>query len=237
MRRALSVIAITCLSAAILSCKIPTSVGVCAGVGYYAVLVNIRDLAGNPQALGATVTLLDGAYSEVHKQLDDPLSVYAAEERGGRTYDITVTKPYYMDVSVRGVKAPGGGCVTGHESSPTTITVPVQLTLVAGAPPVRSVYLVPQRVLLDRAPSTTSWAFAPIVDSNSGVSRAVSWRLAGDTASVTFDQTTGTLTYRCLPKSGYLTLTARSLIDSTVTGSAAIAVQGHPATPGDPPCG
>jgi len=162
--------------------------------------------------------------------------VYAAEERGGRTYDIHVTKPYYTDVWVRGVKAPGGGCVTGHESSPTTITVPVQLTVVAGAPRVRSVYLLPQRMLLDRAPYRTSWAFTPIVDSNTGVSRAVSWRLAGDTASVTFDLATGTLTYRCLPTSGYLTLTARSLIDSTVTGSAAISVQGHPAAGNDLPC-
>ena len=237
MRPASSVIVITCLTAAISSCKIPTFAGNCAGVGYYAVLVTVRDLAGNPQALGATVTLLDGAYSEVHKQLDDPLNVYAAEERGGRTYDIQVTKPYYTDVSVRGVKAPGGGCVTGHESSPTMITVPVQLTVVAGAPLVRSVFLLPQRVLLDRAPSRTSWAFAPIVDGNAGVSRAVSWRLVGDTASVTFNQATGTLTYRCLPTSGYLTLTARSLIDSTVTGSAAIAVQGHPAAANDPPCG
>ncbi|CAN5763108.1 hypothetical protein BH11GEM1_BH11GEM1_36530 [soil metagenome] len=237
MRPASSIIALTCLAAAISSCNFPTFSGGCAGVGYDAVVVAIRDLAGNPQALGATVTLLDGTYSEVHKQLDDPLSVYAAAERGGRTYDINVTKPYYNDVWVRGVKAPGGGCVTGHESSPTTITVPVQLTVGAGAPPVRSVYLLPRQVLLDRAPSRTSWAFTPIVDSNSGVSRAVSWRLVGDTASVTFDQATGTLTYRCLPKSGYLTLTARSLIDSTVTGSAAIAVQGHPAVPSDPPCG
>ena len=235
MHRASFILVITCLTGAISSCKIPTFGGDCAGVGYYAVLVTVRDLAGNPQALGATVTLLDGTYSEVHKQLDDPLNVYAAEERGGRTYDIQVSKPNYIDVWVRGVKAPGGGCVTGHESSPTTNTVPVQLTLVAGAPAVRSVFLVPQRVLLDRAPYRTSWAFAPIVDANAGVSRAVSWHLVGDTASVTFDKATGTLTYRCLPKSGYLTLTARSLIDSTVTGSAAIAVQGHPAA-NEPPC-
>lgn len=236
MRPASSIIVITCLTAAISSCKIPTFAGNCAGVGYYAVLVTVRDLAGNPQALGATVTLSDGAYSEVHKQLDDPLNVSAADERGGRTYDIHVSKPYYNDVWVRGVKAPGGGCVTGHESSPTTITVPVQLTVVASAPPVRSVYLLPQRILLDRAPYRTSWAFSPIVDSNAGVSRAVVWRLVGDTASVTFDQATGTLTYRCLPTSGYLTLTARSLIDSTVSGSAAIAVQGHGAATNDPPC-
>lgn len=236
MRRASFVIGFSCLTAVLASCSVPTFSGACAGVGYSAVLVTVRDLAGNPQALGATVTLTDGSYKEVHKPADDILSVYAADERGGRTYDILVTKPFYTDVSVRGVKAPGGGCVTGHESSPTTITVPVQLTLVAGAPPVRSVYLLPRQLLLDRAPYRGSWAFAPIVDTNAGVSRAVSWRLVGDTASVAFDQATGTLTYRCLPKSGYLTLTARSLVDSTVVGSAAISVQGHPAIPSDPPC-
>ena len=51
------------------------------------------DTDGEPQALGATVTLVDGAYQETDTTYDDPLSIYAASDRGGRTYDIRVTKP------------------------------------------------------------------------------------------------------------------------------------------------
>jgi hypothetical protein len=54
---------------------------------------------------------------------------------------------------------------------------------------------------------------------------------------VAFDATTGSVTYRCLPKSGYLTVTATSVADSSVVACAAVAVQGHPATDNDPPCG
>jgi hypothetical protein len=61
--------------------------------------------------------------------------------------------------------------------------------------------------------------------------------LAGDTGSVAFDATTGTVTYRCLPKSGHPTVTATSVADSSVVAGAAVAVQGHPATDNDPPCG
>jgi hypothetical protein len=54
---------------------------------------------------------------------------------------------------------------------------------------------------------------------------------------VTFDATTGTVTHRGLSKSGYLTVTATSVADSSVVAGAAGAVQGHPATDNDPPCG
>lgn len=208
---------------------------VCAGVGYYAVVVTIRDQMGSAQALGATVTLYDGSYTE-QDSAGDTLSVPAAEERGGRTYDIQVAKPYYDVAWVRGVHAPGGGCVTGHETSPVTITVPVQLTLAAGAPPVRSLYLLWGHVLLDRPPYRSSWTFTPYLDASAGLPRAVYWRITGDTASVGFDATTGALTYRCLATSGYLTVTAKAVADTTVVGTASVAVQGHPAATGDPPC-
>jgi hypothetical protein len=214
--------------------------GDCAGVGYWAVEVTIRDPSGRPQALGATVTLQDGTYQEVHQlrpgDWGDSLTVEAAEERGGRTYDIQVTKPYYNDVSIRGVRAPGGGCVTGHESSPTHITVPVVLSLVANAPAVRSVFLMPPHVLLDRPPYQSSFKFTTFVDANPGTSHGVTWKLTGDTASVAFDAVSGALTYRCLPKSGSLTITATSVADPTLSANGDVAVQGHPGGGSDPPC-
>ncbi|MEP6833693.1 MAG: hypothetical protein ABJB74_09870 [Gemmatimonas sp.] len=220
---------------ALYGCDLSNLAFACAGVGYDAVRVSIRDLQGNPQALNAVVTLTDGSYREQDSSVYDPLNVNGAQERGGRTYDVLVSKPHYRDVLVRKVKAPGGGCVTGHEKDPVTITVPVVLSLLDGAPAVRSVRLLPPHILIDRLrPDAVS--FTPYVDVNVGLSRAVLWRIEGDTASVSFDASAGTFRYRCLPKSGYITVTALSVADSTVVGRANLAVQGHPPAVSDPPC-
>lgn len=207
---------------------------VCAGVGYDAVRVEIRDTQGNPQALNAVVTLTDGAYVERDSSIYDPLSVRGAQERGGRTYDIVVSKPHYIDARVNRVKAPGGGCVQSGDNA--TITVPVVLTLANGVPAVRAVRLLPPRILIDRPPYNGTAAFTPYLDINQGLSRSVTWRVTGDTASVSFDPLTGKFQYRCLAKSGNITVTALSVADSTVIGTAVVAIQGHPATPTDPPC-
>ena len=238
--RTLRNVAVTMLlstsAVALASCDWPLDAG-CSGVGYYALQVAIRDAQGNPQALGATVTLYDAAYREQDSARYDPLLVYAAQERGGRRYDIQVAKRYYTDTWVRGVEAPGGGCVTGHENTPVTRVVPVVLNLAPNAPPVRSIHLLPPRILLDRAPYPSVGMFTPYVDATDGVSRAIQWRIAGDTASVDFDPATGTVRYRCLARSGALTIAAISVVDSTVVGKAEVAVQGHSATPSDTPCG
>jgi hypothetical protein len=208
----------------------------CAGVGYSAVRVTIRDQEGNPLALGSLVTLYDGDYREQDSSIYDPLSVYGAGERGGRTYDIQVSRRYYHDSWVRGVRAPGGGCVTGHEGTPVTITVPVVLVPRPDAPAVRAAHVLPPHILLDRPPYTGTVTFESFVDAGSGISRAVHWRITGDTGSVAFDPSTGTLRYRCLAKSGYITVIAQSQVDSTVIGMADVSVQGHPASQTDPPC-
>ncbi len=217
------------------SCNLVLPEG-CSGVGYNAVRVAIRDDQGNPKALGAVVKLYDGSYQEIDSAIYDPLNVNGAQERGGRTYDIQVSKPYYQDVWVRGVHAPGGGCVTGHESSPVTVTVPVVLTIAAGAPSVRSVHLLPPRITLDRPPYTSSVKYEAFIDASASVSHAIVWRVSGDTSSVSFDPSTGTLRYRCKTTSGSVTVTAVSAADSTVYAQVSAGVQGHPATPSDPPC-
>ena len=180
--RNLWVVILLSAAAALASCEWPFVTG-CSGVGYWALRVAIRDAQGNPLALGATVTLYDGAYREQDSARYDPLIVYAAQERGGRRYDIQVAKRYYADAWVRGVEAPGGGCVTGREKTPVTRTVPVVLTLAPNAPVVRSIHLLPPRILLDRAPSPSVGTFTPYVDVNVGVSRVIQWRIAGDTSA------------------------------------------------------
>jgi hypothetical protein len=217
-------------------CNVLGLEGDCAGVGYWAVTVTVRDATGRPQALGATVTLQDGTYEENHVGTEDSLTVYGASDRGGRTYDIHVTKPYYNDVSVRGVRAPGGGCVTGHESSPTNIKVPIVLSLAPNAPPVRSIHLLPTYTpILDRDHAAT-FTFATVVDANPGISQAVLWTVGGDTATAGFNLATGLFTYRCQPKNGMLTVTAAAAANPSITATASIATQGHPNSTTDPAC-
>jgi hypothetical protein len=220
----------------VVSCNWVGLMGGCSGVGYYALALTIRDTRGAPQALDAQVTLYDGEYREQASTSTDSLSVYAGQDRGGRTYDILVSKRYYRDTWVRGVATRGGGCVTGQENPPVTRTVPIVLPLAPGAPPARSLRLLPARLLLDRSPYTTAGAFTPYLDADVGVSRAITWKLTGDTGSVRFDPATGALQYRCLARSGYLTVTAVSVADSSLVATASVAVQGHPAAVGDPPC-
>lgn len=191
--------------------------------------VTVRDQAGSSQALGSVLTFTWGSNRSQDSTLTDSLHV-----RGGGpgvSYDIQVAKRYYRDTLISGVYARDLGC----GNAGLGVTVPVVLSLVASAPPVRSLYLLPPQVLLDRG--KPPFVFAPVLDANAGLSRSVRWSIAGDTGSVAFDATSGTLTYRCLPKSGYLTMTATSLADSSVVATAAVAVQGHPAASNDPPCG
>ena len=206
------------------TCSFPTG---CQS-GFDAIQVEVRDAQGHPIALGATVTLFDGAWTEVDSSIYEALAIRGAQGRNGRTYDIKVAKPHYNDVWVRGVRVSGGAC--------SSVTVPVVLTVASGAPAVRALRLLPPRMLLDRSPYNSVGNFTPYLDADANVSRDVSWRIAGDTASVDFDPVTGTMRYRCRSTSGYLTVTARSVADSTVVASAELAIQGHPAAVNDPPC-
>lgn len=232
LRRILAVFAMG--GAALATACDPSSIfgGDCADVGYYAVTLTIRDPQGHAQALGATVTLVDGSYSETDTPFDT-LMAYGAEERGNRTYDIHVTKPFYGEVWVRGVRAPRLGCGSSPGSSP--ILVPIVLSLAPNAPVARSIHLLPNGAFLDRGRQTT-FTFATVVDANPGVSRAITWSITGDTASVGLDSATGLLTYRCRATSGHVTVTASLVANPSISGSADLTTQGHPAATGDPPC-
>jgi hypothetical protein len=106
---------------------------------------------------------------------------------------------------IRGVATRGGGCMTGQENPPVTRTMPIVLPLTPGAPPARSLRLLLEHLPQDRAPYSSAGAFTPYLDADVGVSRAITWKLWGDTGSVRFDPAKGSLQYRCLVRSGYLT--------------------------------
>jgi hypothetical protein len=232
--RASSVGVLALASVAVVSCNWEDVS--CAGVGYYALQLDIRNAQGESIVLGTTATLHDGAYREQVTSVHNPNFIYAASGRGGPTYDILVTRPYYADTWVRGVKTKGGDCVSSGDIESVMRKVTVVLPLAPGAPPVRALHLFPPHLLLDRPPHVSTATFTPYLDAAPGASRTLRWRITGDTASVQLDPVTGVLQYRCLPRSGYLTITAIAEADTTVKATADVAVQGHPAAVGDPPC-
>jgi hypothetical protein len=218
------------------ACNILPFSGDCAGVGYYALQIEIGDENGLPAALGAVVTVSDGDYHSVVSAELHPVFVFAAPDRAGHPYDVTIAKRNYNTIATR-VKAKGGDSCVGNSNLDDNVSqVKVRLTPAPNAPPVRALNLLPRQITLDRSPGNTSWAFTPFIETAFGVSRALEWSISGDTASVGFDSRTGVVTYKCRPTSGKLVITARSLVDATVTATADIAVQGHPGASNDPPC-
>ncbi len=234
MTKLLCVCFVVIVSAVVSACGVITGTG-CAGVGYYALRMTVRDQTGRAAAIGSTVTVTDGSYRETANPVDS-VQLFAASDRANHTYDVRVTKPYYLDAVATGVRTRAPDCVTGHERDPVTTTVPLVLRLAPNAPPVRSVHLAPDRILIDRIAGRQVASFAPVVDADASVSQAVTWSVSGDTASIEWNAATGIATYRCRATSGSVTVTARSVVDSTRSATAIVAVQGHPAAPNDPPC-
>lgn len=225
-RFGLTIVAIFALT----GCDAFTGQRVCTLVGFPPPInVAVRDGSGRPQALGAVATFQDGSATVGDSTRTDSLVISGGNYNG--TYDIFVSKPWYNTTVVRGVHAPQGDQCAGHHDRP--ITVPAVLALAFVSPPIRSVFLVPSGGTLDRGRNATLGLF---VDASPGVSRAVHWRVVGDTSSVSLDSTTNTLLYRCQVHTGYVTVTAKSIADSTLADSANFAVQGHPGSPSDPPC-
>lgn len=195
--------------------------------------VEIRDRNGRAQGVGSTVTLVDGDARYPQTLRDDSLRVTYFQTAGASVVDVVVSKPFYQDAVVRNVRVSRNACRAG-DTPP--VTLPVVLALAPSAPAVRSAHLLPPRILLDREPYTTVYTFTAVVDANPGISTAVRWRLDGDTSGVSLDAQTGTVRYRCQRTSTYPTLQAIAVADTTVVATAALAIQGHPAAPNDPPC-
>lgn len=195
--------------------------------------VEIRDAQGRAQAVGSTITLVTGEARFPQLLREDSLRTMYYQTAGASIVDVVVSKPYYQDVVVRNVKVNAKSCA---DRNARPVTLPVVLTLQPDAPVVRAVHLLPPRVLLDRAPYTTTYTFTALVDANPGVTTAVRWRLDGDSSGVTLDAQTGTVRYRCQRTSTYPRLQAVALADTTVVGTADLAIQGHPAAVNDPPC-
>ncbi len=107
----------------------------CTDEGGASVIAEIRDPAGRPAAIGATMILREGTYADTVGPADvfDELRKAAGNRRPGR-YSVVVRKPGYDRIVLQGVVAQGGPCGV---VTPTVVQVKLELT--AGAPRVRSI--------------------------------------------------------------------------------------------------
>jgi hypothetical protein len=206
----------------------------CAG-SPFAFNVLVRDPLGAPQMLHATVLFHDDSSGTVDtaEVVGDTLRTIGG--RGNRVYDIQVIKPYYADGWARGVYAVTSKC--GYVPNP--VTVPMVISVLPGAPAIRSLDFA-RRSFLDRTPPYDTLTVVPVIDANPGVSRALRWSISGDTDAVAFNPATGLLTYRCQSRiRSWVPVTTTMIADSTFSGSVAVQIFGHPDSTqsrSDPPC-
>jgi hypothetical protein len=207
----------------------------CTGGSPFVFNVLVRDPLGAPQMLHATAIFHDDSSATADTAEDFGDTLRTVGGRGNRVYDIQVTKRYYADGWARGVYAVTNKC--GYLANP--VTVPIVISVLPGAPVIRSLDFV-RRSFLDRTPPYDTLTVVPVIDANPGVSRALRWSISGDTAAVAFDSVTGLLTYRCLSKiRNWVTATTTMIADTTFRGSIAVEIFGHPDSTesrSDPPC-
>jgi hypothetical protein len=183
--------------------------GPCALVGFPAVAVVIRDDFGRPAAIGAKLVVRDGDFADSAVGEYDPLRLGTADNRAGK-YAVRVSRPWYGDVAVQNVKVSGDHC-----GAKATVFVPVTLHLVANAPPVRSVAVIPPRAYYSLGGLILD--YQAYVDANPGIDTGVTWTI-DDTLYATLTPT-GRLVTKCLnPNSGDVVVAATSNVDSTVRG-------------------
>ena len=166
----------------------------------------IRNRQGLAVAVGTTVTALTTSQQPTTGFVEDSLisSVFV----GPGTYSARVTKPFYRDTTLSNVVVVPGVC------TPAQITkLPVVLTLAPGAPPVRSVAVFSTTFLA--TPGTQAHLVA-LVDADSGLSRAATWRVS-DTTMARIDQA-GVVTSKCSTRGGTDTVIATSVADPTLSG-------------------
>ncbi|HEU0302483.1 MAG TPA: hypothetical protein VFR37_23690 [Longimicrobium sp.] len=187
---------------------------VCARPLIHAVTVQVRDAAGRPNAIGATVIARPrGGEAELGKGYGDSLNISAGEQGG--TYDVEVSKPYHAPVVVRGVTPKQDACGVQEPA-----LVPVTLTLLPGAPPVRQVVAPPHSFGFGWG--GLSVQLTAYVEAAPGVSQGVAWvSRDSSVARITPD---GLLTSRCRTSRGLTWVVASSTVDPTRRDSSAIEV-------------
>lgn len=199
----------------------------CSGTGGPSVMVEVRDPAGRPAALGTTIVIQEGAFKDsvdgAHPVSD--LHVGAGERRPGR-YEVKLYKPGYKPVVLHDVMAPGDPRCRYAE--PTDVRK-VTLERLSSAPAVRSVTVMPPAMGFGLA--DYEHQLRAFVDADSGVSSAVHWT-SSDTTVATISAT-GLLRTKCRMTTGETIITAKAVVDERVQGHATVTVY----RPADRTCG
>lgn len=174
--------------------------------------LQVRDPFGRGQAIGTNAIIRRSDGTVDHGQASDTVNIVGARNVAG-TFDVTLSRPYYSDVTLSGVRVFSTGC------SVQTTTIPVTMPLAPGAPPLRALTILGQDFLYQPGVQLHLVAY---FDANPSVSRAVTWTLS-DTSLATVDAS-GTVTAKCSKSGGTETVTATALYDGTTSASAQFGV-------------
>ena len=169
--------------------------------------LQVRDPFGRGQAIGTTAIIRRSDGSVDQGQSDDTVNIVGARNLAG-TFTVTLSRPYYSDVTLNGIKVFSTGC------SVQTTTIPVTMPLAPGAPPLRTLTILGQDGLY--APGVQIH-LVPYFDADPIVSRAVTWKLS-DTTLATIDSS-GTVTAKCSRSVGTETATATAVYDGKTSAS------------------
>lgn len=217
MRHLAFTIAATAVAAVVVGCSnsvAPTVV--CAGVGFPAIIAQVRRDDGRPIAAGATLVVTDGRFKQTVVETRNPLTLEAADNRKG-TYTVEVSKPFYKTVRIDGVSVPGGACGADHP-----VVVPITLQATPGAAQIRSVSVAQPGVGLGIGyhQHYTVW-----VDALPGADTSVTWSVS-DPRVATIDQT-GFVTANCGTKDDIFVIATSTQVPS-LRGTGRLGVLGSP---------
>jgi hypothetical protein len=173
----------------------------------------VRDAVGRGQAFGDTAIAYRGTDSVITTGYDT-LHLQAGFGTPG-TFAVRLKRRFYKETVIPGVVVNAGIC-----GGPVATVLPVTLTLLPGAPALRSITVFGAYFLY--APGVQNQAVARF-DADPSVPTTVTWRLS-DTTAARIDAN-GLITAKCTTRSGVKdTVTAVATVDTTVKGRAVFGV-------------
>lgn len=174
--------------------------------------LQVRDTYGQGEAIGTTAAIKRSSGEMMAPSIMDTVHIYAAFDISG-DFSITLSRPYYQDLTIPKVTVTPNGCVVN------TTEVPVTLQLAPGAPPLRALAVAGAAYLGEPHAQVQLVAH---FDADPGVSRAVTW-VVSDTNLATVDAN-GLVTARCPRAGGTVKVTATSVATPAVSGDASMSV-------------
>ena len=195
--------------------------GVCLAIGIASIAAEIRDTAGNPAAIGATVTIEKISRRDSAEGFGDPLRILVNAGNEGGVFEVRVRKPWHADVVIPRVFVPAGRCgVSGPK------VVPVTIPLLPEAPAVRQIVLPPFGYGFGPSVCGSRFPITAYVLTAAGVSPAATW-ISSDESVVRIEQestsadgrSTAVLVPQCRPGPAHAFVIARAVADPTVRDS------------------